>query len=195
VTRWANAGEDHRVETHQRSLGTAGRTRTRARFVFCSEVLLHLSDAPSASGMTLQDSSTTSKKQHWQEKQCLVCERLVAATLLPSSAVREVRVGSVYSHAVLPHHQHGTDTYCSLDLIIPFILSSFPNFSSKMTVKEQIVHDRVNLVRLMRRLDKSVNEADWGTERSWTIWLKSERVLQVGSMSARPSTRNSMYSS
>ena len=49
-----------------------------------------------------------------------------------------------------------------------------------MTVKEQIVHDRVNLVRLMRRLDKSVNEDDWGTERSWTLWLKSERVLQVG---------------
>ena len=49
-----------------------------------------------------------------------------------------------------------------------------------MTVKEQIVHDRVNLVRLMRRLDKSVNEDDWGTKRSWTLWLKSERVLQVG---------------
>jgi hypothetical protein len=32
----------------------------------------------------------------------------------------------------------------------------------------------------MRRLDKSVNEADWGTGRSWTVWLKSERVLQVG---------------
>ncbi|KAH9041494.1 hypothetical protein EDB83DRAFT_2677579 [Lactarius deliciosus] len=47
-----------------------------------------------------------------------------------------------------------------------------------MTVKEQVVHDRVNLVRLVRRLDKSVNEADWGTERSWTQWLKSERVLQ-----------------
>ena len=63
---------------------------------------------------------------------------------------------------------------------IPFFLSSYPNFSPKMTVKEQIVHDRVNLVRLMRRLDKSVNEDDWGTERSWTLWLKSERVLQVG---------------
>ncbi len=49
-----------------------------------------------------------------------------------------------------------------------------------MTVKEQVVHDRVNLVRLVRRLDKSVNEADWGTGRSWTQWLKSERVLQVG---------------
>ncbi|KAI9450306.1 hypothetical protein BJY52DRAFT_1303286 [Lactarius psammicola] len=47
-----------------------------------------------------------------------------------------------------------------------------------MTVKEQVVHDRVNLVRLVRRLDKSVNEADWGTGRSWTQWLKSERVLQ-----------------
>jgi SNARE protein 1 len=47
-----------------------------------------------------------------------------------------------------------------------------------MTVKEQVVHDRVNLVRLVRRLDKSVNEADWDTERSWTVWLKSERVLQ-----------------
>jgi len=43
-----------------------------------------------------------------------------------------------------------------------------------MTVKEQVVHDRVNLVRLVRRLDKSVNEADWGTGRSWTQWLKSE---------------------
>lgn len=48
-----------------------------------------------------------------------------------------------------------------------------------MTVKEQVVHDRVNLVRLMRRLDKSVNEADWGMGRSWTLWLKSESVLQV----------------
>ncbi|KAI9437610.1 hypothetical protein H4582DRAFT_1815361 [Lactarius indigo] len=47
-----------------------------------------------------------------------------------------------------------------------------------MTVKEQVVHDRVNLVRLVRRLDKSVHEADWGTGRSWTQWLKSERVLQ-----------------
>ncbi|KAH9019087.1 hypothetical protein EDB85DRAFT_1873377 [Lactarius pseudohatsudake] len=47
-----------------------------------------------------------------------------------------------------------------------------------MTVKEQVVHDRVNLVRLVRRLDKSVNETDWDTERSWTQWLQSERVLQ-----------------
>jgi len=47
-----------------------------------------------------------------------------------------------------------------------------------MTANEKVVHDRVNLVRLMRRLDKSVNDEDWGTGRSWMIWLKSERVLQ-----------------
>ncbi|KAH9026566.1 hypothetical protein EDB84DRAFT_1579774 [Lactarius hengduanensis] len=39
-----------------------------------------------------------------------------------------------------------------------------------MTVKEQVVYDRVNLTRFVRRLDKSVNEADW-----WTRWLKSVR--------------------
>ncbi|KAI9444086.1 hypothetical protein H4582DRAFT_1057837 [Lactarius indigo] len=47
-----------------------------------------------------------------------------------------------------------------------------------MTVNEQVIHDRVNLVRLVRRLDKSVNESDWGTGRGWAQWLKSERVLQ-----------------
>ena len=55
-----------------------------------------------------------------------------------------------------------------------------------MTVKEQVVHDRVNLVRLVRRLDKSVNEADWGTGPSWTVWLKSERMLQVGHFFSEP---------
>lgn len=60
-----------------------------------------------------------------------------------------------------------------------------------MTVKEQVVHDRVNLVRLMRRLDKSVNEADWGTGRNRTLWLKSERLLQVGPIFNEAPTRNS----
>ena len=60
-----------------------------------------------------------------------------------------------------------------------------------MTAKEQVVHDRVNLVRLMRRLDKSVNEADWGTGRNWTLWLKSERVLQVGLIFSEASIRSS----
>ena len=50
-----------------------------------------------------------------------------------------------------------------------------------MTVQEQVVHDRVNLVRLVRRLDKSVNEANWGTGHNWMLWLKSERMLQVSS--------------
>ncbi|KAH9959187.1 hypothetical protein BC827DRAFT_1135084 [Russula dissimulans] len=45
-------------------------------------------------------------------------------------------------------------------------------------MQEQILHDRVNLVRLVRRLDKTVNESDWGSERGITPWLRSEQSLQ-----------------
>lgn len=48
-----------------------------------------------------------------------------------------------------------------------------------MNTPEQILHDRVNLVRLVRRLDKSINEADWGCEKSTTLWLRAEGLLQV----------------
>jgi hypothetical protein len=49
-----------------------------------------------------------------------------------------------------------------------------------MNTPEQILHDRVNLVRLVRRLDKSINESDWGCEKSMTLWLRAEGMLQVG---------------
>ncbi|KAI0257907.1 hypothetical protein BC834DRAFT_86593 [Gloeopeniophorella convolvens] len=43
-----------------------------------------------------------------------------------------------------------------------------------MRTSESVVHDRVNLVRLARRLDKTVNQSDWGNERSISKWLESE---------------------
>ncbi len=49
-----------------------------------------------------------------------------------------------------------------------------------MNTSEQILHDRVNLVRLVRRLDKSVNEFNWVSEQSPALWFKSEGLLQVG---------------
>jgi SNARE protein 1 len=49
-----------------------------------------------------------------------------------------------------------------------------------MNTPEQILHNRVNLFRLVRRLDKSVNELDWGSEKNTTLWLRSEGLLQVG---------------
>jgi hypothetical protein len=54
------------------------------------------------------------------------------------------------------------------------------SFVSLMNTPEQILHDRVNLVRLVRRLDKSVNGFDWGCEKSTTLWLSAEGLLQVG---------------
>ena len=49
-----------------------------------------------------------------------------------------------------------------------------------MNTSEYILHDRVNLVRLVRRLDKSINEVNWGSEPSPTLWFRSEGLLQVG---------------
>ncbi len=44
-----------------------------------------------------------------------------------------------------------------------------------MTVKEQVFHDRVNLVCLVRRLDKSVNEAD-----GVTVQDAGDPMAQIG---------------
>jgi hypothetical protein len=55
---------------------------------------------------------------------------------------------------------------------------------SLMYTPEQFLHDRVNLVRLVRRLDKSVNESDWGYEKSMALWLRAEGLLQVGPFSS-----------
>ena len=55
-----------------------------------------------------------------------------------------------------------------------------------MITPEQILHDRVNLVRLVRRLDKSINEFDWSCEKSTTLWLRAEGLLQVGPFFSSP---------
>jgi hypothetical protein len=36
-----------------------------------------------------------------------------------------------------------------------------PQFVSGRTVKEQLIHDQINFVRHVQRLDKSINEANW----------------------------------
>ncbi|KAI9437544.1 hypothetical protein H4582DRAFT_2099154 [Lactarius indigo] len=53
-----------------------------------------------------------------------------------------------------------------------------------MSVGEQVVRHRVNLLRLVRCLDKSVYEAGWGTGRNWTQWLKSREGATESSGSA-----------
>jgi hypothetical protein len=40
---------------------------------------------------------------------------------------------------------------------------------------ERILHDRVNLVRFVRRLDKSIGESDWNSGRRTTLWLEPQR--------------------
>lgn len=46
---------------------------------------------------------------------------------------------------------------------------------------EQMIHDKVNLARLVRRLEKTVASEDWGTESlpPRVTWLKTQQTLQV----------------
>ncbi|KAI0061617.1 hypothetical protein BV25DRAFT_1886327 [Artomyces pyxidatus] len=43
---------------------------------------------------------------------------------------------------------------------------------------EQVLHDRVNLARLVRRLDKAVAESDWDNSSGQEVWLRSQSMLQ-----------------
>ncbi|KAH9055556.1 hypothetical protein EDB87DRAFT_1579788 [Lactarius vividus] len=70
-----------------------------------------------------------------------------------------------YPERLPPLHTYSTYLQPKYPLLSTFII---------MTVKESIVHDTVNLIHLVWRLDKSINEADWGTGCSSTQWLKSE---------------------
>lgn len=47
---------------------------------------------------------------------------------------------------------------------------------------EQIVHDRVNLLRLVRRLDKTIASREWEddtTQPGRPAWIKTQGMLQV----------------
>ena len=49
-------------------------------------------------------------------------------------------------------------------------------------LNEQVVHDRVNLLRLVRRLEKSIDSAEWLEDTrapSRAAWIKTQGVMQV----------------
>jgi hypothetical protein len=46
---------------------------------------------------------------------------------------------------------------------------------------DQILHDRVNLPRLVKRLEKSVSEGDWSDSSQRDTWIKAQGTLQVRS--------------
>lgn len=46
---------------------------------------------------------------------------------------------------------------------------------------DQILHDRVNLPRLVKRLEKSVSQDDWSDSSQRDTWIKAQGTLQVRS--------------
>lgn len=55
---------------------------------------------------------------------------------------------------------------------------------------EQLVHDRINLNRLVRRLEKAIADEDWNEDSQLpprATWIKTRTTLQVG---PRPGLRH-----
>jgi SNARE protein 1 len=50
-----------------------------------------------------------------------------------------------------------------------------------VSTNDQILHDRVNLPRLVKRLEKSVSEDDWSDSSQRDTWIKAQGTLQVRS--------------
>ena len=46
---------------------------------------------------------------------------------------------------------------------------------------DQILHDRINLPRLVKRLERSVSEEDWSLTSQRDTWIKAQGTLQVRS--------------
>ena len=44
---------------------------------------------------------------------------------------------------------------------------------------EQAAHDRINLGRLVKRLEKSVFGQDWNEDSQHNIWINTQQTLQV----------------
>ena len=44
---------------------------------------------------------------------------------------------------------------------------------------EQTVHDRINLGRLVGRLEKSVTDEDWSRDDLHNTWMKTQGALQA----------------
>ncbi|TFY82544.1 hypothetical protein EWM64_g1459 [Hericium alpestre] len=43
---------------------------------------------------------------------------------------------------------------------------------------EQVLHDRINLSRLVKRLEKAVDASDWADGERQDVWMKSQGMLQ-----------------
>ena len=44
---------------------------------------------------------------------------------------------------------------------------------------EQLVHDRINLGRLVRRLEKTLSDDSWNQGNQHVAWVKAQGTLQV----------------
>ena len=47
------------------------------------------------------------------------------------------------------------------------------------STEQSVLHDRINLARLVRKLEKSVQDREWGEDVGFENWTKTQGALQV----------------
>lgn len=45
--------------------------------------------------------------------------------------------------------------------------------------QEQVLHDRINLSKLVKKLDKAIQETDWSEDNSQSLWIQCQSMIQV----------------
>lgn len=45
--------------------------------------------------------------------------------------------------------------------------------------QEQVLHDRINLSKLVKKLDKAIEETNWSDESNQKLWIQCQGMLQV----------------
>lgn len=65
--------------------------------------------------------------------------------------------------------------------IARFVQSSLLHVPPTMSLSstEQVVHDRINLGRLVKRIEKNATEDDWGPAGGKDTWVRAQGTLQV----------------
>jgi hypothetical protein len=58
-------------------------------------------------------------------------------------------------------------------------LSSSPQGRKMAVHPEQLTHDRINLGRLVRRLEKAFSDDSWDDVGQQDVWTKAQDTLQV----------------
>lgn len=74
--------------------------------------------------------------------------------------------------------------FCSARLLVSSRVELHVPSSMSLSNTEQAIHDRINLSRLVKRIEKSAAEDDWSHAGGIDLWARAQGTLQVSTSPA-----------